>query len=182
MKKFTLLLIVLVFVSFSCKKDNSDDNNNTSAKTIEDLVVKNNEITGWNFSGTGWTANNITELTNYINGGAEIYQLHGFVEAIQQAYEGTVNQNQTQLTLYIYDQGTVSNADELFNDPNLGFSGAINWSDGAGTKAHYVRYGLSQQLAFYRDKYYVLLELNADTDESLSIMKQFALNVDGKIK
>ena len=142
MKNFALLLIVAVFVSFSCKKDNSD--NNTSAKTLEDLVVKNNEITGWNLNGTGWTANNITELTNYINGGAETYQLHGFVEAIHQAYQGTVNQNQTQLTLYIYNQGTVTNTDELYNDPNLGFSGAIDWSDGAGTKAHYVRYGLSQ--------------------------------------
>ena len=181
MKKFALLLFVVVFVSFSCKKDNSDDNN-TSTKTIEDLIVKNNEITGWSFSGTGWTANNITELTSQINGGAEIYQLHGFVEAISQAYQGTVNQNQVQLTIYIYNQGSNANAGELYNDPNLGFSGAIDWAIGTGATAHYVRHGLSQQLAFYRDQYYVLLDIAADSDESLSIMQQFALNVDGKIK
>ena len=179
MKKFILLLLVAVFLSPSCNNDDEDDT--APAIIIQDLVVKNNEITGWTFSGTGWTANNITDLTAYINGGAEVYQLHGFVEAVNQAYQGTVNQNPAVLTMYIYDQGDEANCDDLYNDPNLGFSGAIDWTGGAGTKAHYVRYGLSQQLAFYHDAYYVLLDINVDTEESLSILQQFALNVDGKI-
>jgi len=179
--KTALLLILALTVIISCKKDDSDDNNNVT-KTIEDIVVKNNEITGWNFSGAGWTANNITDLTNYINGAAQTYQLHGFVEGTFQAYQGTVNNNQAQLSLYIYDQGSTTNAGELYADPDLGFSGAVDWTDGAGVEAHYIRFGLSQQLSFYRDAYYVHLDINTDTEESLNILKQFALNVDGKIK
>lgn len=149
---------------------------------IEDLLVKNNEITGWSYNGAGWTANNISELTTVIDGLADIFQRHGFIEAAYQAYQGKVDNADRRLDLTIYNQGSETNARATYDDPDLSLTSAQNWTGGAGTAAHYERYGLSQKLAFYRGSYFVMLEMNYDTEESLNILKQFALNVDGRIK
>jgi hypothetical protein len=172
--------LILLTLLVSCKKDAATEN---PAKTIEDYLVKNNEITGWTLGSNKWTANNISELTNRINGAAEIYRRHGFVEAASQDYQGTVNSNQTALKLTVFNQASKANASAVYSDPDVGFSGAITWTNGAGEASQYLRNGgLSQQLCFYRNNFFVLLEINADTEESLNIVKQFALNVDAKTK
>lgn len=177
--KIIFFLFIIIF-SFNCKKDSTNDN---PVKSIEDLLVKNNEITGWTYSGAGWTANNISELTTYIDGAADIYQRHGFIEAVQQQYQGKVNNNQCLLKITIYNHGNKTNAQATYNDNDIGLSGAITWQNGAGDEAHYVRYGgLSQVMTFYRNAYFVYLEINTDSEESLNIMKQFSLNIDGKMK
>ena len=173
--------LLLLVAAASCKKESTPAS--TTEKTIEDYLVKNNEIAGWTAGSNRWVANNITELTNRIDGAAEVYRRHGFVEAASQDYQGTINSNQATLRLTVFDQGSGSNTAALFNDPQIGFSGAITWSNGAGEAAQYLRNGgLSQQMCFYRTKFFVLLEINADTEESLNILKQFALNVDAKAK
>jgi len=152
-------------------------------KSIEDLLVKNNEITGWTYSGAGWVANNISELTNYIDGLADVFQRYGFNEASYQLYVGAINSAQVELRLTVYNLGTNENVKSLTADQAISLVGGIQWTNGAGEFAQYARYnGLSQELIFYRDKYYVNITIMADTEESLNIIKQFALNVDGKIK
>lgn len=180
----SVFLFSACFISFSgCKKDSSTKTNDGQAKTINDLIVKNNEIAGWTYSGQGWTANNLSEFTTYIDGAADTYQRHGFIEAVHQEYQGSVNSASAVLKLTVYNQGTSSNASELYADPALGFNGALDWTGGAGNAAHYVRNGgLSQVLAFYRNGYFVYIEINTDTNESLNVVQQFALNADGKIK
>lgn len=156
---------------------------NDEIMLIEDLLVDNGELTGWVYGGTNWSAASITELTTFINGMAEVYQRHGFEEAAFQSYEGTIDSGNRTLGIGIYDMGNEVNAKETFDDTDIGLSGATTWTAGAGEEAHYVRYGgLSQALAFYRASYFVYLELNFDTEESLDILKQFAINVDGKIE
>jgi hypothetical protein len=173
-------LITLIIVS-GCSKDNPTDDNGIIL--IEDLLVENNEITGWTYSGTSWVANNITELTTYINGLAESYQRHGFVEAAHQTYEGSIDDGTRTMSITVYNMGTESNAGDTYDDPEIGPAGATDWTDGAGVRAHYVRFGgLSQILTFYRDSYFVHISINYDSDESLNILMQFALNIDGKIQ
>jgi hypothetical protein len=173
-------MLLLLFSIAACKKDSSTNN---PAKTIQDYLVKNNEITGWTVTSNKWVANNISELTTYINGAAEIYRRHGFIEAAYQEYQGSINSNQFLIKLIIYNQGNKPNALATYSDTDLGFNGAIDWTSGAGEAAHYLRNGgLSQQMAFYRNGYYISLEVNTGTEESLNILKQFALNVDGKLK
>jgi hypothetical protein len=177
----TTLALILIAM-FSCSKDSSTDQG-TTAKTIDALTVKNNEIAGWSYSGQAWIANNLSELTTHIDGQAEVYRRHGFIEAAHQEYSGSVNNSQVLLKLTVYNQGSEANALALYNDADLGFTGAIDWTAGAGQASHYVRNGgLSQVLSFYRNGYLAYLEIGTDTDESLNILKQFALNVDGKIK
>ena len=181
MRRIALLLLILTAAFQACKKDSSSGPD--PAKAIDAFLVRNNEIAGWTYSGSGWVANNISELTTYIDGMADTYQRHGFVEAARQDYQGSVNSKSAQLRLTVYNQATVANASALYADSALGFVGAIDWTGGAGDASHYARYsGLSQVLSFYRNGYYVSLEMNADTEESLNVLKQFALNVDGKLK
>jgi len=166
-------------LGLGCGGDSDGDGN----LAIEDLLVRNNEIAGWTYSGAGWTAGSISELTIYIDGKAEVYERHSFVEAAHQAYQGTIDAGTRTIDLTVFNQGNAAGAVDTFNDPDVGLSGATPWNDGAGEAAHYVRYGgLSQALAFYRGSYFVLLEVNFDTEETLSILEQFAMNVDGKIK
>ncbi len=183
--KITLFMSYLGIFIFAlwlvqCEKNAA---NSDQILSIEDLLVKNNDITGWSYEGARWLANNISELTTYINGGAEIYQRHGFIEAAHQAYRGKIDNVDRQLKLTIYNQGNESQAMATYEDPDIGLVGALDWNDGAGKEAHYIRYsGLSQALTFYRNSYFVYLEITYDTEESLNILKQFALNVDGRIK
>ena len=170
----------LLTLTAACSKQatNSDD-----ILSVEDLLVKNNEITGWSYSGAGWSANSISDLTVYINGLAEIYQRHGFVEAAHQTYRGTIGSAERRLGLTVYDMGSQSNAQATYDDPDLGLSAAIDWTAGAGAAARHIRFGgFSQVLTFYRGAYFAYLEINDDTEEGLSILKQYALNVDGKAR
>jgi hypothetical protein len=173
------LIVVLVLLSMSCTKSDSSN----EILTIEDLLVDNNEITGWSTSGTSWTASSITELTEYINGMAETYDQYGFQEAAQQSYSGTIDDGSRTIQIIIYDLGSEENAQDLYDDPDLGLSSATTWSNGAGTEAHYVQYsGLSEVLTFYSGVYFVYMQVDYDSDGTLSIMKQFALNISGKIE
>lgn len=186
MKIFKILAVCIAVILFyeGCKK-NSTDSGNNQTKTISERLIQNSEIAGWTFSGSGWTADNITDLTKYIDGAAPIYQRHGFIEAAYQKYQGTINSTAALINVTIYNQGTSANALDLYNDTDTGFSGAVNWSDAghAGDAAHYKQYGgLSQKISFYRNGYYVYIDVNADTPESLSIIQQFALNIDAKLK
>ena len=181
MTRWIVPVLFLTLACQACKKDSSSDEG--PAKAIDAFLVRNNEIAGWTYAGSGWIANNISELTTYIDGAAETYQRHGFVEAAHQEYQGSVNSKGALLKLTVYNQETKTNSMALYSDPVLGFTGAIDWTGGAGEAAHYARYGgLSQVLSFYRAGYYVSLEINTDTEESLNVLKQFALNVDGKLK
>ena len=175
-----LFIIVFAFWTVQCEKSVTE---NEEILSIEDLLLDNDEITGWSYDGASWLASNISELTTYINGAAEIYQRHGFVEATHQTYRGKIDNADRQLKLTIYNQGNESQAKDTYDDPDIGLVGAIDWIDGAGEEAHYIRYsGLSQAMTFYRNRYFVHLEITYDTEESLNILKQFASNIDGKIK
>ncbi len=179
MKKIGILVAIMI-ICFSCSKSSGTEN---EILTIEDLLVQNSEITGWSYSGVSWVASSISELTEYINGMAEIYQKHGFIEGAQRSYAGTIDGTSCAIQLIIYDMDTETNAEDMYNDPDLGLSSATVWTNGAGTECHYVRYGgLSQVMTFYSSTYFVYLYIDYDSDESLNILKQFALNVDGKIE
>jgi hypothetical protein len=179
--KRIVILMAVVLAFQACKKDSSSDPGTT--KAIDAFLVRNNEIAGWTYTGSAWTANNVSELTTYIDGMADTYQRHGFVEAAHQDYQGSVNSQSVLLTLSVFNQGSQANATALYTDAALGFVGAIDWTNGAGNTAHYVRNGgLSQVLAFYRGGYFVSFTMSSDTEESLNVLKQFALNVDAKLK
>ena len=175
-----LTLFVYCFGSFGCKKDS----NKSTVVAIEDLLVKNNEITGWAYSSSSWVANNGSDLTQKIDGGAEQYIKYGFIEASNQGYTGTINGSGVEITIRVYNLGSDENTSLIMDDPEVVPSNSLIWVDNhAGFAAKYMRFGgLSQHMYFNRGKYLIYLEADTDSEESLNILKQFALNVDEKVK
>jgi hypothetical protein len=175
------ILIVLLALALACSEKSSTGSG--GAVDIEDLLVRNNEITGWTYSDAGWVARNSEQLYAQINGaGVPYVRDYGFVEGAGQEYEGTIDSATRELEIWVFDLGTESNAKGAYDDPQLRPSGVTPWTDGAGQEAYYKRFGLSQKMSFYRGPYIAILDMAYDTDESLNIIKQFALNIDGKIE
>jgi len=180
MKKIIMSCLILIFTAnISCTKEPTKTDEVVS---IEDLLVKNNEISGWQYGSESWIANNYSDLLAEINGGAEIYNQHGFIEAANQSYEGQIDNQSRELIITVYNQGNETNCKAVFEDPGIGLNAGITLENGTGIEAKYIRFGLSQTLAFYKNAYFVHLEMNYDTEESLNVIKQFALNVSNNIK
>ena len=98
-----LYLLLLVVVLSGCSKDSIT---NSKAVSPEDILTKDDEISGWKRSGESWTANSSGELNTYINGEEPVYTRHGFIEAAMQKYEGNVLNNSVTVEQRIFDQGS----------------------------------------------------------------------------
>lgn len=178
MKQLSVFFLLTVSLLFFCSKDNSS---NPKALTPEDLLIKDNEISGWVRSGDFWTASSAGDLINYINGEAVIYTNRGFVEAAKQDYQGNILGNTATIELRIFDQGAAANAQSVFDELALQMSNPVNWLTNSGQTAKIERFSLSQKLIFWNSKYFISLSITGETDEALNILKTFANNVDSKI-
>ena len=135
-------MFLLISTFPACEKSTT----NNSAKTIEDLLVKNNEITGWTYSGAGWVAYNATEIAQQIDGAIVVYQRYSNdIEAAFQAYSGTVNSTQCRLRVYVFDMKNSTSAQGVYNHPDLGLSGAIDWQGGGGAGEASSRAGMGMR-------------------------------------
>jgi hypothetical protein len=179
--KFVFLLFILP-VSILCSKKNAT---NPEVATVEDLLIKDNEISGWRMAGEGWVVYNETDLRKVIDGDADKYVPYGFIEGAYQSYSGRIFQDTVTVFVYIFDQGKPSNSKELFN--NLISSGSVfsapqRWPTDTFPDAVVDRSQISQIIASYKSKYYISLNITSGTDESLAVLKTFALNIGTKIK
>ena len=175
---FFFMILMLSSLCFCSKKNSTQP----EVVTTEDLLIKDNEISGWKRTGLHWVANSSGELSNYINGEAVLYTNYGFVEAAKQEYEGTVLGNTETVELRIFDQGKTANAKAVFDEVVRQMSSPIDWSEGIGTAAKIERFSLSQRIVFHKSKYYISLTISTGVDEALDVLKTFARNVDSKIK
>ncbi len=173
----TYFLAIMILISF-CSKDKSS---NPDALTPEDLLIKDNEISGWVRSGDFWTASSAGELNNRINGEAVIYTSRGFVEAAKQEYQGNILGNTETIELRIFDQGAAENARSVFDELVLQMSSPIDWTADSGDWAKIERLPLSQRLIFWKEKYFVSLTITSGLDEALNVLKTFGNNVYSKI-
>jgi len=178
MKNLPTYLLLTFSLLFFCSKDKSS---NPKALTPEDLLIKDNEISGWVRSGDFWTASSAGDLNNYINGEAVIYTNRGFVEAAKQEYQGSILGNTETIELRIFDQGTEENAQSVFDELVLQMSSPIDWTSDSGDWAKIERFPLSQKLIFWKEKYFVSLTITSGLDEALNVLKTFGNNVYVKI-
>lgn len=74
----------------------------------------------WIRDGDPQTAYTYEQLTEIINGGAGLYMTYGFVAAAFQNYAGEIAGTPAVGTLAIFNQGTVQNATDLYDDPESG--------------------------------------------------------------
>jgi len=177
------LLILIIFIT-GCDKASTPDS--PDIVTISDLLPRANEISGWDrMSGNdaAWLATNASELLYHINGGAELYTNHGFIEATMQLYSGIVNtQSGIECEVQIYDQGTESFARAVYDDPNNVFVNPITPSNPPSAKSQIRKDIFSHSMKFVASRYYVLISITSADDKARDVLEMFALNIAGRIQ
>ncbi len=81
---------------------------------VMSLLPGDDEVPGWKRSEKLLRASNEEELYRIINGGASLYIQHGFRSFVGQSYKGPKG---LELEVYIFDQGTPQNAEDLYENP-----------------------------------------------------------------
>jgi hypothetical protein len=172
-----LSMIVALLVPACSKKSSSDP----TVQTVEDLLLKDNEISGWTRSGSGWVANNDQELFGPIDGAAPDYIQYGFEEGAGQDYSGRILLETATIELWIFDMGTVANASAIFSVRKEKLSSTETWSSAALDTACVERSAVSQTLICTRSRYYIFVSTVSGLTEALEVEKMFASNVGMKI-
>ena len=179
---FLCALISGIFLS-ACSKDTSSNTN--TVVSLADLFPKHNEISGWSLKGgsdAGWQAKNAAELQQAIDGGADLFTNHGFVEGAMQSYAGTVNtQADVELSIQLYDQQSAPDADAVFDDPNNTFANPIAPANPPSAKSQMRKDIFSHTMKFSKGKYYVLLTVMSADDKARDVLEVFAGNIAAKI-
>ncbi|MCE5250396.1 hypothetical protein LLG96_09265 [bacterium] len=175
-KVIVTVLCGLAIILTGCSKDSST---NSSPTAPEDILTRDDEISGWGRSGGSWTASSSSELNTHIDGEEPLYNRHGFVEAAMQRYEGTVLGRSTTVEARIFDQGSQENVQALMEELILQLVNPINLATGDEGKLE--RFPLSQKILFRKSKYLVSLTITSGLDEALDVLKTFAVNIDKRI-
>jgi hypothetical protein len=146
---------------------------------IMSLVPADDEIPGWKRSEKLLRASKEEELYKIFDGGASLYIQHGFHSFVGQSYKGAKG---TELEVYIFDQGTPQNAEDLFENPftkpsrikeiaNLGERARIDMSP-------LFCYGVD----FVQKGFFVRVVIQDKTEEGLNVAISFARIISKRIK
>lgn len=176
-----LLLICLLLLGMAiltgCNESNPKD-----SSTLEpaDLLPASGEISGWDKESGGYgEADDYSSLWDLIDGAADQYIDYGFVEAVQQFYNGTIGGEDATLELFISDQGSAGNAAALFDDELVVPPNLTAW-DEAGDEAGIDEVPLFQVSIYLRqDRFFVRVTVDKKNDDvaALNTAKAFALAV-----
>jgi hypothetical protein len=137
------------------------------------------EIPGWKRSEKILRASTQEDLYKIFNGGASLYIQHGFRSFVAQSYKGSKG---TELEVYIFDQGTPQNAEDLYENPftkpsrvkdiaNLGEKARIDMTP-------LFCYGVD----FIQKGFFVRVIIQDRTEEGLNVAISFARSISNRIK
>lgn len=179
-----LVLAAVILVAAGCTK--SDSPSGPAVASITDLLPKDNEISGWprkGGAGASWRATSAAELQAAIDGGAEIYTNHGFVEAAMQSYTGSVNQQAgVDCEVQIYDQASAVQATAVFEDPNMVYPAPIAPDNPPSALAQIRKDIFSHTMKFVKGRYFVQITLTSADDKAQAVLEMYANNVAAKIR
>ena len=145
------------------------------------LFPADDEVPGWKRSEKLLRASNEEDLYRIFDGGATLYIQHGFRSFVGQSYEGPKGKGK-ELEVYIFDQRTLQNAEELYEDPftkpsrmkemaNLGVKARIDMTP-------LFCYGVE----FVQKGFLVRVIVQDKTDEGLNAAASFARLISQRIK
>jgi len=143
------------------------------------LFPADDEVRGWKRSENILRASNQEDLYRIFNGGASLYIQHGFRSYVGQSYKGPKG---TELEVYIFDQGTLQNAGDLFENPftkpsrirdiaNLGEKARIDMTP-------LFCYGVD----FIQKGFFVRVIIQDRTEEGLNVAISFARFISKRIQ
>lgn len=143
------------------------------------LLPADNEIPGWKLSEKLLRASNEEELYKVFNGGATLYIQHGFHSFVGQSYKGP---KELDLEVYIFNQGTPQNAEDLYENPFVKPS-RIKEIANLGEKARIDMgplfcYGVE----FVQKGFFVRVIIQDKTEEGLNVAISFARSISKRIK
>ncbi len=107
-KSFLFLLLGSILLSCGSEDGNPD------LLEPSDLLPSDGEISGWQWDGAPSTAADQTSLYTLINGGAEEFVERGFISGVLHRYSGSLEGTTAGLELFIADQGSQSNARDIY--------------------------------------------------------------------
>ena len=143
------------------------------------FLPADDEIPGWKRSEKLLRASKEEDLYKIFNGGASLYIQHGFRSFVAQSYKGSKG---TELEVYIFDQGTPQNAEDLYENPftkpsrvkdiaNLGEKARIDMTP-------LFCYGID----FIQKGFFVRVIIQDRTEEGLNVAISFAHLISKRIK
>ena len=143
------------------------------------FLPSDDELPGWKRSEKVLRASNEEELYRVFNGGASLYIRHGFRSYVGQTYEGPKG---TELEVYIFEQGTSRNAEDLFENPYAKPSRKKDLAD-LGEKARIDMtplfcYGVD----FIQKGFFVRVIIQDKTEEGLNVVISFARSISKHIQ
>ena len=168
---YLILLSLLIASLFFCRKSVSVG----PVSDPSDILPKKDDISGFKEKGARVIMNDKGAVAEAIDGAVEKYVNNGFVEAVQQLYSnGSID-----IDIHIFNYGTNENAKAIFEDfypstPEVLSKGVVDVVIEHGILTTYV-------LNYARENIFVELIAYEKSDFSLNILKQFYLNIDGKI-
>jgi len=143
------------------------------------LLPADDEIPGWKRSEKILRASNQEDLYRIMNGGASLYIQHGFRSFVGQSYKGST---ETDLEVYIFDQGTPQNTEDLYENP---FARPTRFKEIAdlGEKARIDMtplfcYGVD----FIQKGFFVRVIIQDKTEEGLNAAISFARSISNRIQ
>jgi hypothetical protein len=143
------------------------------------LLPGDDEISGWKRSEKLVRASKDEELYKIINGGAGLYISHGFRSLAGQSYQGLQG---WELEVYVFDQGSSQNAENLYADP-FNQPGKGKEIAGLGEKARIDESSLfSYGVEFFRKGFFVRVIAQNKTQEGLETAVRFARAIAGRIQ
>jgi hypothetical protein len=143
------------------------------------LLPVDDDIPGWKRSEKLLRASNEEELYEVLNGGASLYLQHGFHSFVGQSYKGP---KATDLQVYIFNQGTSQNAEDLYENPftkptrgkeiaNLGEKARIDMTP-------LFCYGVD----LIQKGFFVRVVIQDKSEEGLNVAISFARSISKRIK
>jgi hypothetical protein len=146
---------------------------------IISLFPQDDEVLGWKRSEKLLRASNEEELYRIFNGGASLYIQHGFRAFVEQSYKGP---NGLELEVYIFNQGTSQNAEDLYENP-FAKPTRVKQISSLGEKARIDMtplfcYGVD----FVQKGFFVRVVIQDKTEEGLNVATSFARLISKRIK
>jgi len=148
------------------------------AGRVMSLLPGDDEVPGWKRSEKSLRALNEEELYRIINGEASLYVQHGFQSFGGQSYRGPKG---LELEVYIFDQKTPRNAEDLYENPYTKPTRKKEIAD-LGEKARIDMTPLfSYGVNFVLKGFFVRVIIHDKTDEALNSAMAFARLISRRI-
>ncbi|MBN2172099.1 MAG: hypothetical protein JW819_12340 [Candidatus Krumholzibacteriota bacterium] len=119
-------------------------------------------------------------LEDIVDGGWQMFTTNGFQEIVRQRYAGTVGGGPANVEVWISDQGTVSDADDLHDDYVQSVGTFIEWA-GFADEAHTTLGMGNYTIIFRRDRFWSRLNITASSQDAQDLLELFATHIDDEI-